>query len=185
MESSLLTRIATGDQSAVQSCIDRYGGLVWSIVRRMAPSNEEAEDLVQDVFIDVWKSAERYDPASASEKTFIAMIARRRLIDRIRQIQRRPQHSELNDAIDLESDDHVKVEQSVEANAAARFLAELKPEQRRVLHLSIHLGMSHGEIAEATDMPIGTVKSHVRRGLIAIREKMQAVHSSLKGREAP
>jgi len=184
VDSSILGRIASGDQSAVNQCIDRYGGLVWSIVRRMAPSNEEAEDLVQEVFIDVWKSADRYDPNSASEKTFIAMIARRRLIDRIRQIQRRPQENELNEALDFESDEHQKIEKSLEAQAAAQYLADLKPEQRRVLHLSIYLGMSHGEIATATDMPIGTVKSHVRRGLIAIREKLQANQGSLDGREA-
>ncbi|MCX5746449.1 MAG: sigma-70 family RNA polymerase sigma factor, partial [Proteobacteria bacterium] len=84
----LLARVAVGDRGALRECLDRYGGLVWSIARRFEAS--EAEDAVQEIFVDLWKSAVRYDPEVASEPTFIAMIARRRLIDRRRSRGRRP-----------------------------------------------------------------------------------------------
>ncbi|HTK36951.1 MAG TPA: sigma-70 family RNA polymerase sigma factor, partial [Pyrinomonadaceae bacterium] len=84
MAQAILQRIAAGDRTAVQDCLDTYGGLVWSIARKMLRSNEDTEDAVQEIFVDIWKNAERYDDAQSSETTFIAMIARRRLIDRIR-----------------------------------------------------------------------------------------------------
>ena len=90
MARAILQRIADGDKTAVQECLDTYSGLVWSLARRLIGFSDEAEDAVQEIFIDVWKNAARFDEAQASETTFIAMIARRRLIDRIRRIQRQP-----------------------------------------------------------------------------------------------
>ena len=81
---SILQRVAAGDMAAMQECIDRYGGLVWSLARRLSLSPAEAEDGVQEAFIELWKHAERFDPEVASETTFVSMIARRRLIDRRR-----------------------------------------------------------------------------------------------------
>ena len=75
---------AAGDRDAIQDCMKAYGGLVWSLARRMLNDPEEAEDIVQGIFVDVWKNAERFDPNRASETTFVAMIARRRIIDKVR-----------------------------------------------------------------------------------------------------
>ena len=84
MNESILARVASGDANAVRECIDEFGGLVWAIARRMARTRADAEDAVQEIFIDVWKSAGRFDPAQGSEKVFVSTIARRRLIDRLR-----------------------------------------------------------------------------------------------------
>jgi len=84
MNESILARVARGDAKAVRECIDEFGGLVWAIARRMTRSRADAEDAVQEIFIDVWRSAGRFDAAQGSEKVFITTIARRRLIDRIR-----------------------------------------------------------------------------------------------------
>src|SRR3954470_14464574 len=84
----LLGRVAAGDQQAVRECLARYGGLVWSIARRFEAA--DAEDAVQEIFLDLWKSAARFDRQIASEASFVAMIARRRLIDRKRTRGRRP-----------------------------------------------------------------------------------------------
>jgi RNA polymerase sigma factor (sigma-70 family) len=84
MSESILERVARGDQQAVRECIDEFGGLVWAIARRMTRSRADAEDAVQEIFVDVWRSAARYDSVQGSEKVFITTIARRRLIDRIR-----------------------------------------------------------------------------------------------------
>lgn len=171
MPASILQRIAAKDKTAAQECLSTYGGLVWSLARRMCPNADDAEDAVQEIFIDIWKNAERFDAAQASETTFVAMIARRRLIDRLRKSQRQPQVNSIEDMTTepFKSQDK-QMQASVEASQAAEAMNALRPEQRRVLQLSIYQGMSHQEIADATGMPIGTVKSHARRGLMQIRE---------------
>lgn len=176
MGESILKRIAAGDREAVQDCLDKYGGLVWSLARKMLSATEDAEDAVQEIFIDVWKNAARFDASQASETTFIAMIARRRLIDRIRKIQRQPRSDSIEDMV-VEPSNRVdeQMQICVEAKEAARVMNDLRPEQRQVLQLSIYQGLSHQEIASLTGMPIGTVKTHARRGLIQIREALGVV----------
>lgn len=180
MGKAILERIAKGDKSAVQDCLDAYGGLVWSLARRMLANADDAEDAAQEIFIDIWKNAERFDAAQASETTFVAMIARRRLIDRMRRTQRQPGLDSLDDmTIEPARDDHHQIQTSVEAREAAEAMNELRPEQRQVLQLSIVQGLSHQEIADLTGMPIGTVKTHARRGLIQIRESLGLDKSNL------
>ncbi|MEP7074491.1 MAG: sigma-70 family RNA polymerase sigma factor [Acidobacteriota bacterium] len=171
MSTAILKRIASGDRTAVEDCLKAYGGLVWSIARKMLRNNDDAEDAVQEIFIDVWKNAGRYDETQASETTFIAMIARRRIIDRIRYSSRRISPDSLEDVVTepwTRSDQTMQI--SVEAKEAAAAMKDLRPEQRQVLHLSIVQGLSHQEIADATGMPLGTVKTHARRGILQTRE---------------
>jgi RNA polymerase sigma-70 factor (ECF subfamily) len=176
---AILKRIASGDASAVAGCLDQYGGLVWSIARKMLRSIDDAEDAVQEIFIDIWKNAERFDEKLSSETTFIAMIARRRIIDRIRRTNRRIAADSLEDVVtEPQSRDDRKVQLSVDAEQAAAALRSLKPEQQQVLQLSIVQGMSHQEIADITGIPLGTVKTHARRGIIKAREIL-----GLSGRE--
>lgn len=171
MPASILQRIAAKDKTAAQECLSAYGGLIWSLARRMCPNADDAEDAVQEIFIDIWKNAERFDATQASETTFVAMIARRRLIDRLRKSQRQPQVNSIEDmTVEPVKSQDKQMQASVEASQAAEAMNALRPEQRKVLQLSIYQGMSHQEIADATGMPIGTVKSHARRGLIQIRE---------------
>lgn len=172
---TILQRIASGDAAAVQECIDGYGGLVWSLARRLAPGSADAEDVVQEIFIDLWKSAERYDPGTASEPTFVAMIARRRLIDLRRRVGRRGESAELPEGLEYEGESHDRrVETLDEAARAQVAMAELRPEQQRVLKMAVYDGLSHQEIASATGMPLGTVKTHARRGLMRVRELLGA-----------
>lgn len=171
MAQVILKRIAAGDKTAVQDCLDNYGGLVWSLARRMSPNTDEAEDAVQEIFIDVWKNAARFDETQSSETTFVAMIARRRLIDRLRKINRQPPVDSLEDILaEPAVTKDVDMQVSVEAKEAAEAMKNLRPEQRQILHLSIVQGFSHQEIADALMMPLGTVKTHARRGLIQVRE---------------
>lgn len=148
-----------------------YGGLVWSLARRMLNNSDDAEDAVQEIFVDIWKNAAKFNPLQASETTFVAMIARRRLIDRMRYSNRRISAYSIDDIIAEPADDsNGTVQMSIEAEEAARAVNALRPEQRRVLQLSIVQGMSHQEISDATGMPLGTVKTHARRGLMQVRE---------------
>lgn len=181
MNQGILQRIASADRTAVQDCLKAYGGLVWSLARRMLHNSDDAEDAVQEIFVDVWKNAGRYDPLQASETTFIAMIARRRLIDRIRYSQRRISSDSIEDMLVEPADrSQVNMQRSVEAQEAFKALDSLRPEQRQVLQLSIVQGLSHQEIADATGMPLGTVKTHARRGIIQAREFLGVTNNTNK-----
>lgn len=155
----------------MRECIERFSGLVWSLARRFCASAVEAEDAVQEIFIDLWKSAERYDAAIASETTFVAMIARRRLIDRGRKRQRRPEQAAIPDTIAAPADrQEDRSGTCEEAAIAARAFERLRPEQKMVLTMAIRNGASHEQIATTTGLPLGTVKTHARRGLIKLRQ---------------
>jgi RNA polymerase sigma-70 factor (ECF subfamily) len=186
MTDPVLPRIARGDRSAVQDCVDRYGSLVWSMALRWARRRADAEDCVQDIFIELWKVADRYDASRGSETTFIATVARRRLIDRRRQQHREQARFVAAGDLDLEqtpSTDHLRLEQCGEAQLARRALDQLPADRRRVLQLSIYEGMTHEQISAHTGMPVGTVKSHVRRGLQTVRNLLLGADESTgKGR---
>jgi len=167
-EPMLLPQVAQGNPDAIRACLDRYGGLVWGIARRFFGASPDAEDAVQDAFLDLWRSAGRYDPRVSSEAVFVALIARRRFIDRRRRGARRLDTEPLPEAQAAPS--QTTAEQVTEAKLAERAMQELRPEQRQVLVLSTCHGMSHEEISQATGMPLGTVKAHVRRGLVRVRE---------------
>ena len=171
MAQAILKRIADGEKNAAEDCLKQYGGLVWSLARKMFSRTEDAEDAVQEIFIEIWKNAGRFDETQSSETTFIAMIARRRLIDRLRYMNRRLSPESLEDTLVEPANRYdEQMQASVEARDAARAMKNLRPEQQTVLQLSIIQGMSHQEISDATGMPLGTVKTHARRGLLQVRE---------------
>jgi RNA polymerase sigma-70 factor, ECF subfamily len=174
MADSVLTRVAQGDQKAVAECIDQFGPLVWAIARRLSPNRDDAEDAVQEIFVDVWRSAARFDPAQGSEKVFITTIARRRLIDRLRRHVQLPEFAPTEE-LDVVgwAEPGTRGEVAVEAERAAQAVAQLKPDQQRVIELAVLHGLSHSEIAAKTGMPLGTVKTQMRRGLIQVRELMR------------
>src|SRR5688572_30887642 len=99
MAQGILNRIAAGDKTAVEECLKKYGGLVWSLARRMLRNSDDAEDAVQEIFLEVWKNAGKFDETQSSETTYIAMIARRRLIDKIRFTSRRISADALDDVM--------------------------------------------------------------------------------------
>jgi RNA polymerase sigma-70 factor, ECF subfamily len=163
----LLTEAAAGDVDAVRECVASFGGVVWGLARRLSPSRADAEDAVQEIFLDLWAHGSRYDPARASQEAFVAVIARRRLIDRRRRASRRLALEPIEVAEPVSRE--VSAETVAEAGLAARAMKDLRPEQREVLRLSVAQGLTHQEISEHTGMPLGTVKAHARRGLLRIR----------------
>ena len=149
---------------------------MWTLARRLTSDVADAEDAVQEVFIDLWKSAARFDESVASESTFVAMIARRRLIDRRRKRDRQPDVQPLPER--LESVGEVEsgatqAELKDDVDRAKRAMDRLRPEQQEVLRLSVVEGLTHQQISKKTEMPLGTVKTHARRGLIKIRELLE------------
>ncbi len=173
VNSTLLERIAAGDEAAVEGVIDQYGDLVWSLARRFCGVRADAEDAVQEIFTDLWAHADRYDRTIAKEVTFVAMVARRRLIDRLRKKKRRPDEQEFSEEqAGKFSRVAENLEESVDVDRVAAVIAGFKEDQKRVLELSLFLGHSHSEIAEKLSMPLGTVKTHLRRGLLVIRDEL-------------
>ncbi len=176
MTESLLSRVAAGDLPAVDEFLRRHTGLVWRLARQHCRTPEDAEDAVQEVFLEVWRCADRFDPTQGSETTFLATIARRRLIDRLRRQGRRPVTEGLEEPERIADEPRASAPELAERNdeveAARAAMAELRPEQRQVLELALGQGQTHQQIAAAIGMPLGTVKSHARRGLLRLREMM-------------
>lgn len=175
MSETLLQRVARGDESAVRECVDQYADLVWSVARRLlgGGARVEVEDAVQDVFVDLWKCAGRFDPRVAPEPAFVVMIARRKMIDRLRRRSRRIDAASgsewMGEGLGLAAD-AAREDVPEDARRAQRALAELTEDQRRVIELAVHRGKTHTQIAEITGLPLGTVKTHARRGLLRLRE---------------
>jgi len=186
---TLLQQIAAGDRDAVARCLDAYGSLVWSLARRFTSSRDDAEDAVQEIFIELWAHAARFDPAKASETTFVAMLARRRLIDRLRKTRREPPTEGLDalsampDPAERSSADELEVRE--EAARAQRLIGELKPDQQLVIRLAVFQGLTHQGIAEQLGLPLGTVKTHLRRGLLRLREGLRSNRGDAPGGGAP
>lgn len=175
MNGSILQRIAAGDHRAVDDCLTRYGGLIWSLAKRWIGNVADAEDATQEIFVELWQQAGRFNPAVAGEATFVAMVARRRLIDRMRKEARRP----ITESIDV---DLVEVNDAQEFNVvdgaedaakAKRCLSRLSAQQQEILTLAVHHGASHTVIASRLSIPLGSVKSGARRGLIQLRDCMK------------
>ena len=171
MTESVLLQIARGDPTGVAACVDEFGSLVWSLARRLSPNRDDAEDAVQEIFTDVWRSAARFDPKLGSERMFVMMIARRRLIDRLRHHALRPTFASTEEleAVGF-AEPGTRGERSHEAERAAAAVATLNSDQRRIIELAVVYGLSHGEISTKTGLPLGTVKSQLRRGIIRVRE---------------
>ena len=179
MSVEILPRVGAGEPGAAEELMDRYGGLVWSLARRHTRTASDAEDAVQEIFLALWKNAGRFDGSRASEAAFITMIARRRLIDLHRHRQRRPPTEGLEADLDMLTDLQAgKIEAQAEAKLAARAVSRLKPKEREVILLSTYHGMSHSEIAHHVDMPLGTVKTYIRRGLMSVRDALEKPRSA-------
>lgn len=171
-DDSLLHRVAQGDARAFRACMQSHARLVRSIARRLLRGDAELDDATQDVFVAVWRSAGRYD-GRVDERAFIAMIARRRLIDRLRTKRRRPITSPLDDSPgSREAAD--AVEACGEAVLASKHLGALRPAERRVIMLSAVGGMSHSEISSELGLPLGTVKTYASRGMAQLRRALSA-----------
>jgi RNA polymerase sigma-70 factor (ECF subfamily) len=155
--------------SAVDDCLHQYGNLVRSLARRMSLDPNDADDAVQEIFIDLWKSAHRFDPERAPESVFVTTIARRRLIDRQRRCRREPAFEPFRETVADGGNREERVTRHLDVARLKEAFKVLAPEQRRVMTLTVD-GLTHSQIANFTGLPLGTVKSHVRRGLAKVRD---------------
>lgn len=170
--SLVLPRVARGEDAAFRECVSTYGRLVYGIARRFLRDPSDVDDACQDIFLALWRSAGAFDPARGSEATFVALVARRRLVDRQRTVGTRPLPLH-DDADGLDAPVAATAEAYVDAKTAARALEALGEDQRRVVLLAALQGMTHDEISRELAIPLGTVKSHYARGVERVKRALE------------
>ena len=175
----LVERIRRGEQAALDILYGRYSSPVYSLVWKILQNSEEAEDVALDVFWQVWRQADRYDPARGAPPAWIFTLARTRAIDRLRARNRKEDRTvsiddpNLNiDPLDENAmpDQVVSFRQNRDAVRAA--MTKLSPVQREAVELAFLKGLTHVEIAERLGQPLGTVKTRIRQGLIRLRRHL-------------
>jgi RNA polymerase sigma-70 factor (ECF subfamily) len=171
----LLPLIAAGQVAAVDEFVERYGGLIWSMARKMMRVPQDAEDIVQEIFIELWKNAASFNPARGSEVTFVAIVTRRRLIDRLRRTSANVNVVELREhpVIEPVASGHNSLEVIDELDKVRNCMGQLTANAQSVLTLILQEGKSHQEASQTLCMPLGSVKSFARRGLLALRDCMK------------
>ena len=182
-DAPLLDRIARGDADALALLYDRYAPRVLGLTTRILGDPDEAEDVLQEVFLQVWR-APRFDPSRGAVLTWLLVLARSRAIDRLRSLRRRGRDRQVDvAAADLPSGQDVERDagSAQEGSAVRRALADLPAEQRRALELAYFDGYTQTEIAELTGAPLGTVKTRLRQGMMKLRDTFRAY----SGRESP
>jgi RNA polymerase sigma-70 factor (ECF subfamily) len=175
----LVERIRQGEQAALDLLYKRYSSPVYSLVWKVLQNAEEAEDVALDVFWQVWRQADRYDPARGAPPAWIFTLARSRAIDRLRARNRREDRTiSIDDpAVHIDPldetatpDQIVSFRQSRDAVRAA--MTKLSAVQREAVELAFLKGLTHVEIAEKLGQPLGTVKTRIRQGLIRLRKHL-------------
>ena len=172
---ALLARIATQDQQALASFYDETAGRVYGLALRIARSEVLAEEISGDVFLQVWKSAVTYSEARGHPLAWLMVITRSRALDQLRRVDPAESHAEpelLAEAID-ENDPRNLLAAVQEHGALHAALAALPAVQRQLLALAFFQGLTHSEIATHTRLPLGTVKTHVRRALQTLRAALE------------
>lgn len=169
-----MQRIAEGDETAVGELYDRFGGLVYKAARQVMPTRAEAEDAVQETFIRLWQTADRFDPHRAKLVTWVMLIARRHLIDRLRRKSARPEQLGFDSANEVLGPIQEPTDPggNHDLETLRRRIAELPELQRIVIERTYLQGFTLREVADQLDSPIGTVKSALSRGLARLRGRL-------------
>lgn len=173
-DAEIFLALKAGQTAALSILYDRHAGLVYSVALKVLEDAQEAEDLAQDIFLNLGKSS--YDPHRGTLRTFLAILTRSRAIDRVRfrgTTQKMLDRWKLNRVHMVASNspsEYVSQQEQFQDVQAA--LAQLSENQQQVLRMSYYDGLSHAEIAEQLQMPLGTVKSTARRGLLKLRQTL-------------
>jgi RNA polymerase sigma-70 factor (ECF subfamily) len=168
----LIGRVQAKDQTAMGAIFDRYAAMVYSVALRVLKDPGQAEDVMQEIFLQVWNRPDRFTQGRGSLGAWLAVIARNRSIDLLR--QRRP--TEPCEDVVLESGTNLasEVERNTMMTKVRGVLRNLPQEQQKSLELAFFQGLTHAEIAEHTGDPLGTVKTRIRAGLAALRKGVGA-----------
>lgn len=170
----LLERAAKGDEQAFASLYDETSSLVYSLAMRMLSNVEDAEEVTLDVYSQAWRSAKSFDASRGTVTAWLMTMTRTRALDKLRarasrqkNVEPMPLHFDAPSGDDSPEDQSATSQQRQIVMAA---LGQLPADQRRALEFAYFQGMSHSELAEALDEPLGTVKTRIRLGMIKLRE---------------
>jgi RNA polymerase sigma-70 factor (ECF subfamily) len=171
----LLQRMADGDAAAFQTFYDRTSAKLFGVILRILVERQESEDVLQEVYLSVWRKAATFDAAKASPITWAATIARNRAIDRLRARPPRA-HVPVEAAFDLADDGPAHdagLIHDQDARRIAAALATLEPRHAAAIRACYFDGVTYDELAAREQVPVGTLKSWVRRGLIRLRDQLE------------
>jgi RNA polymerase sigma-70 factor (ECF subfamily) len=174
-DQAAVERMARGDQAALGELYDRHGRVIYSLALRVLRDQGDAEDVVQEVFLQAWREASRFDHVRGNPIAWLLMVTRSRAIDRLRRRQARPAlavHADPMDRPDERPTADVLMEWQSRANDVRRALDTLPLLQRVAVELAFFDGLTHTEIAEQLEVPLGTVKTRVRQGLLKMRDSL-------------
>jgi RNA polymerase sigma-70 factor (ECF subfamily) len=167
-EGALIERIRSGDETAMADIYDRYSGIVYGVALRVLGDTSAAEDVLQEIFLQLWRNPQAFDANRGKLPAWLAVITRNRAIDHLR---KRPPEEDIEDlsistGLNLENEaaQHLAVEK------IRGVLSRLPGDQRRALEMAFFEGMTHTEIAAKTGEPLGTIKTRIRTGLLAVRK---------------
>ena len=172
-DDGLSGRFSAGDETALREAYDRFGRAVYHLATSSLPNQHDADDVTQATFVAAWLGRATFDPDRGSLLGWLLGIARRKIIDRLRVLARetrlaRSVTDQQEAAPPADQPDRV-----VDRLVVADELAQLPPEQRRMLELAFFDDLTHQQIAEKTGVPLGTVKSHIRRGMASLRRRWE------------
>jgi RNA polymerase sigma-70 factor (ECF subfamily) len=168
-EMRLVARIRAGDQQAMSELYDRYAKVVYAVGLRVLQDAAGAEDVLQDVFLQLWRNPDAFDASRGSLAAWLTVISRHKAIDRLR--KRRPE-TDIEDCVIASGPDlRDETERTLVIEKVRAVLEQMNPDQRKVLELAFFQGLTHTEIAEKTGEPLGTIKTRIRTGLQQLRAK--------------
>ena len=175
-EIELLQRVAHGDRPSFEALYDRFSGVLFSIANRVLNNQEAAEDVLQDVFVQIWEKAPLYDPARGKPMTWAVSLTRNKAIDRLRSTVRR---NRLQDDVQRESETFAQFDDRSSFDALASgetkqlvraAMQKLSQDQREAIEFAFFSSLTQTEIAERLNEPLGTIKARIRRGMTKLRD---------------
>ena len=172
---ALIERIVARDEAAVAELYDRHSRLLFGLVLRVIRDRSEAEEILQEVFVLVWTRAETYNVSLGPPAAWLVRIARNRAIDRLRANAVRLRAVEAAPEPEPVENPESKASVSEQQRAVARALESLPPDQRVLIEQAYFLGLTQSELAERFQLPLGTVKTRIRTGMLALREQLSQV----------
>jgi RNA polymerase sigma factor (sigma-70 family) len=172
-ELELAEHFRAGDEHALRIAYDRYGGAVFHLATRLLANRSDAEDVTQTTFVAAWQGRDTFDPERGGMLGWLLGIARRKAIDKIRSVSRDGRALETIRALPEPPAGDADPERVLDRLVIADELAQLPAEQRRTLELAFFDDLTHPQISAVTGLPLGTVKSHIRRGMARLRERWE------------
>lgn len=165
---ALVTAIRSGDQSAMGALYDRYSSIVYAVALRVLQDTGAAEDVLQEIFMQLWRNPGSFDSSRGNMAAWLAVIARNRAIDSLR--RRRPEDDIENVVVSVEPDLATETDRSRAMDKVRGALEQMPAAQRKTLEMAYFEGLTHTEIAKKTGEPLGTIKTRIRTGLLTLRK---------------